>query len=65
MTDGKLINDIVSGTVSNYSIVAIDEAHERSVNIDLILGLLQEQLYLYPHLRVIIASAMIDQETFY
>ncbi|MFN8495661.1 MAG: helicase-related protein [Caldilineaceae bacterium] len=59
-TDGKLINDIVSGAVSNYSIVMIDEAHERSVNIDLILGLLRDQLYLYPHLRVIIASATID-----
>ncbi len=59
-TDGKLLNDIVSGAVSNYSIIIIDEAHERSVNIDLILGLLKDQLYLYPHLRVIIASATID-----
>jgi len=42
----------------------IDEAHERSVNIDLILGLLKDQLYLYPHLRLIIASATIDHETF-
>jgi HrpA-like RNA helicase len=63
-TDGKLINDIVSGAVANYSIVVIDEAHERSVNIDLILGLLKDQLYLYPHLRVIIASATIDHESF-
>ncbi len=60
MTDGKLINSIVSGTIGNYSIVMIDEAHERSVNIELILGLLRDQLYLYPHLRVIIASATID-----
>ena len=64
MTDGKLINDIVSGMVSNYSVIMIDEAHERSVNIDLILGLLKDQLYLYPHLRVIIASATIDHESF-
>jgi HrpA-like RNA helicase len=63
-TDGKLINDIVSGAVSNYSIIMIDEAHERSVNIDLILGLLKDQLYLYPHLRVIIASATIDHKSF-
>ncbi len=63
-TDGKLINDIVSGAVANYSIVIIDEAHERSVNIDLILSLLKDQLYLYPHLRLIIASATIDHETF-
>ncbi|NTU74325.1 ATP-dependent RNA helicase, partial [Candidatus Roizmanbacteria bacterium] len=64
MTDGKLLNDIVSGQISNYSIIMIDEAHERSVNIDLILGLLNEQLYLYPHLRVIIASATIDHDAF-
>ncbi len=63
-TDGKLINDIVSGAVANYSIIMIDEAHERSVNIDLILGLVKDQLYLYPHLRLIIASATIDHETF-
>jgi HrpA-like RNA helicase len=64
MTDGKLINSIVSGTVGNYSIVMIDEAHERSVNIELILGLLRDQLYLYPHLRLIIASATIDFNSF-
>lgn len=63
-TDGKLINDIVSGVVSNYSIVIIDEAHERSANIDLILGLMRDQLYLYPHLRLIIASATIDFNAF-
>ncbi len=63
-TDGKLINDIVSGAVANYSIIMIDEAHERSVNIDLILGLMRDQLYLYPHLRLIIASATINEQTF-
>lgn len=63
-TDGKLLNDIVSGAIGSYSIVMIDEAHERSVNIELILGLLRDQLYLYPHLRVIIASATIDYESF-
>lgn len=64
MTDGKLINDIVSGAIGNYSIVMIDEAHERSANIDVILGLLRDQLYLYPHLRLIVASATIDFEAF-
>jgi len=64
MTDGKLIKDIVSGAVADYSIVFIDEAHERSVNIDLILGLLREQLYLYPQLRLVIASATINHDAF-
>lgn len=64
MTDGKLINDIVSGRIGNYSVVMIDEAHERSVNIDVILGLMKDQLALYPHLRLIIASATIDYKSF-
>lgn len=64
MTDGKLINDIVSGRIGNYSVVMIDEAHERSVNIDVILGLMKDQLALYPHLRLIIASATIDHDSF-
>lgn len=64
MTDGKLINDIISGRIGNYSVVMIDEAHERSVNIDVILGLMRDQLALFPHLRLIIASATIDQKSF-
>ena len=64
VTDGTLINWIVSGQISNLSVIMIDEAHERSLNIDLILGLLKRQLPRFPHLKLIIASATINAELF-
>ena len=50
-TDGTLINWLVNGQISNLSLIMIDEAHERSLNIDLILGLLKKLLPRYPHLK--------------
>lgn len=64
VTDGTLINWIVSGQISNLSVIMIDEAHERSLNIDLILGLLKKQLPRFPHLKLIIASATINAKLF-
>lgn len=64
VTDGTLINWIVSGQIANLSVIMIDEAHERSLNIDLILGLLKRLLPRYPHLKLIIASATIDADLF-
>lgn len=63
-TDGTLINWIVNGQISKLSVIMIDEAHERSLNIDLILGLLKKILPRYPHLKLIIASATIDSGLF-
>jgi hypothetical protein len=64
VTDGTLINWIVSGEIANLSVIMIDEAHERSLNIDLILGLLKKTLPRYPHLKLIIASATINAQLF-
>ena len=64
MTDGTLLNEIKSGDIQKYSVVMIDEAHERSVNIDTILSLLKHNLPRFPELRVIIASATVDAQTF-
>jgi HrpA-like RNA helicase/predicted RNA-binding protein with RPS1 domain len=64
LTDGTLINWIVSGQLDKLSVIMIDEAHERSLNIDLILGLLKQQLPRYPLLKLIIASATINAELF-
>ena len=64
VTDGTLINWIVTGQISNLSVIMIDEAHERSLNIDLILGLLKELLPRYPRMKLIIASATIDHRKF-
>ena len=64
VTDGTLINWIVNGQIANLSTIMIDEAHERSLNIDLILGLLKKVLPRYPHLKLIISSATINSQLF-
>jgi HrpA-like RNA helicase/ribosomal protein S1 len=64
MTDGTLINMIVRNELSRLSVIMIDEAHERSLNIDLILGLLKAQLPRFPNLKLIIASATINAGMF-
>lgn len=64
VTDGKLINWIVAGRIGQYGIIVIDEAHERSENIETILRLLKERMSLYPNLKLIIASATIDAKMF-
>lgn len=63
-TDGTVINWLVNGDLARFSVIIIDEAHERSGNIDFILTMLAAQLPRYPHLRVVIASATIDQAYF-
>lgn len=63
-TDGTLINMIKNGQLADLSVLVIDEAHERSLNIDVILRLLRDQLPLYPHLKVLIVSATINKELF-
>jgi hypothetical protein len=64
MTDGSLINMIVRNEIGRLGAIVIDEAHERSLNIDLILGLLKAQLRRYPQLKLIIASATINAQLF-
>lgn len=64
MTDGTLLNELRSGEVGRYSLIIIDEAHERSVNIDRILSLLRLKLDRFPHLQVMISSATVDATTF-
>src|SRR6201999_675315 len=50
--------------LSRYDTLIIDEAHERSLNIDFILGYLRQLLPRRPDLKVIITSATIDPERF-
>jgi HrpA-like RNA helicase len=63
-TDGTLLNMIRRGELFSCSTVIIDEAHERSLNIDLILALMRRQLIMLPQLRLLIVSATIDTEAF-
>lgn len=65
MTDGVLLAELQHDRYLNqYDTLIIDEAHERSLNIDFILGLLKELLPKRPDLKVIITSATIDPERF-
>ena len=63
MTDGILLAEIPRDrALERYDTIIIDEAHERSLNIDFILGYLHQLLPRRPDLKVIITSATIDTE---
>ncbi|WP_297895499.1 ATP-dependent RNA helicase HrpA [Shewanella sp.] len=65
MTDGILLAELTSDRyLDQYDTIIIDEAHERSLNIDFILGYLKQILKKRPDLKVIITSATIDVERF-
>ena len=70
VTDGILLRKIqIDPLLLEYSIIMIDEAHERSINIDLCLGLLKEIQRIrkeknLPELKIIISSATLEKEKF-
>jgi ATP-dependent helicase HrpA len=65
MTDGILLAETQTDpALSAYDTIIIDEAHERSLNIDFLLGYLKEILPRRPDLKVIVTSATIDAERF-
>ncbi len=65
MTDGILLAEIQNDPwLNQYDTIIIDEAHERSLNIDFLLGYLKQLLPKRPTLKVIITSATIDPDRF-
>ncbi len=65
MTDGILLNELQRDRdLRRYDTIIIDEAHERSLNIDFVLGYLKQLLPRRPDLKVIVTSATIDPERF-
>ena len=65
MTDGILLAEMQRDRdLRRYDTIIIDEAHERSLNIDFILGYLKQLLPRRPDLKVVITSATIDPERF-
>lgn len=60
VTDGTMINWLREGRLNRIGTVVVDEAHERSTNIDFIMGYLRREIDRYPHLRVIVTSATFD-----
>jgi ATP-dependent helicase HrpA len=65
MTDGILLQEMkLDPSLSRYGVIMVDEAHERSLNIDFILGLLKRVLEARPEFKVIVSSATINAEVF-
>ncbi|MDR1142757.1 MAG: ATP-dependent RNA helicase, partial [Spirochaetaceae bacterium] len=65
MTDGILLQEMkLDPWLSRYGVMVIDEAHERSLNIDFILGLLKRVLEERKEFKVIVSSATINAEVF-
>ncbi|MAP63365.1 MAG: ATP-dependent RNA helicase HrpA [Microbacterium sp.] len=65
MTDGILLNEIHRDRMlRRYDTIIVDEAHERSLNVDFLLGYLARILPRRPDLKVVITSATIDPESF-
>lgn len=65
MTDGLLIREaLVDPLLSRYSVIMVDEAHERSISTDILLGLLRKIRRRRPELRIIISSATLQAEDF-
>ncbi|MBE6344331.1 MAG: ATP-dependent RNA helicase [Spirochaetaceae bacterium] len=65
MTDGILLQEMkLDPWLTKYSVVMVDEAHERSLNIDFVLGLIKRVLVARPDFKVIVSSATMNTEVF-
>lgn len=65
MTDGMLLREAMTDhLLSRYSVIILDEAHERTINTDVLMGLLKEVMPKRPDLKVVVMSATLDAGKF-
>lgn len=65
MTDGTLHREFLSEPdLASYSVMIIDEAHERTLHTDILFGLVKDIARFRPELKLLISSATLDAEKF-